>query len=264
MINLKSVYGVLNEKGLSYTFNKIVSKIMARKIDHYVIIKELIIDKYGLEVGGPSGIFRNRGFIPIYNIVKGLDGCNFSNSTIWEGKIQSGETYSYHKNRKGFQYITEAIDLSLIQDAKYDFIISSHCLEHVANPLKAMEEWLRVLKKDALLLIVVPNKQFTFDHRRPVTKFSHLLEDYHNSTGENDLTHLQEILELHDLKRDKPAGGINQFRERALNNFETRSLHHHVFDAALLKEVFNFFKLEVLHNYDKGQDLIILGRKSCL
>jgi len=30
---------------------------------------------------------------------------------------------------------------------KYDFLLASHCLEHMANPLCAFQEWLRVLKK---------------------------------------------------------------------------------------------------------------------
>ena len=261
MNSLKKIFAVFNEKGFSYTFKKIISKILARKIDNYAQIKATISNKCGLEIGGPSGIFRHRGFIPLYNIVKELDGCNFSNRTIWEGKIDAGKTYCYLENKKGFQYISEATNLSNIPNAKYDFVISSHCLEHVANPLKAIEEWLRVLKKDAVLLIVLPNKRFTFDHKRSVTKFAHLLEDYQNNTGENDLTHLKEILELHDLNMDKPAGSKEQFQVRALKNFETRSIHHHVFDIAVLKEIYSFFNFEVILVDEKSQDLVIFGKR---
>lgn len=260
MNNLSKAFAVFNEKGFKYTLKRIASKIIAKKIDHYKVIKELFNSKYGLEVGGPSGIFRKRGFIPIYNIIKRVDGCNFSNSTIWEGKIESGETYQYYKENKGTQYISEATDLKGVPSSKYEFVISSHCLEHVANPLKAIREWLRVLKNDGLLLIVLPNRKFTFDHYRPVTKFSHLLEDYQNNTGENDLTHLDEVVALHDLKMDKPAGNMEQFKARASKNFETRSMHHHVYDVDLLKEIFYFFNVEVIQTFDKGRDLVILGR----
>lgn len=261
MGNLKKAVGIFKEKGLLYTINMAVSKIIARKINNYYLLAGLFKNKYGLEIGGPSGIFKPRGFIPLYSTIKKVDGCNFSNKTIWEGNIEAGETYIYHENKKGHQYISEATDLGQVPVAKYDFVISSHCLEHVANPLKAVSEWLRVLKKDGIILIVLPNKQYTFDHNRPVTTFTHLLNDYNSNTGEDDLTHLEEILKLHDLKKDKLAGSFDAFRERGLKNFEKRSLHHHVYDIALLTEIFGFFKLEVIITHDKSKDLVIAGRK---
>ncbi len=262
MGKLKNAVAVFKEKGLGYAVNLAISKITARKIDSYNSITGFFKNKYGLEIGGPSGIFKKRGFIPLYNIVSGVDGCNFSTKTIWEGSIEAGETYFYQENKKGYQYISEASDLQQIPASKYDFVISSHCLEHVANPLKAVSEWLRVLKNDGIILIVLPNKEYTFDHQRPVTTIAHLLADYSANIGEDDLTHLEEILKLHDLKKDKLAGSFEQFRERGLKNFEKRSLHHHVYNIALLKEIFSFFKLEVLLTHDKSKDLVIAGRKA--
>ena len=57
-----------------------------------------------------------------------------------------------------------------------------------------------------------------------------MFEDFKNGTGEDDLTHLPEILELHDLACDVGAGTFEQFRARSLENFSNRCLHHHVFD----------------------------------
>lgn len=259
---MKNAVAVFKEKGLGYTVKMAVSKILARKINNYQVIAGWFKDKYGLEVGGPSGIFKNRGFIPLYHIVKGVDGCNFSDKTIWEGNIEAGETYTYYKDNKGHQYISEATDLGLIPDSKYDFVLSSHCLEHVANPLKALNEWLRVIKNGGVILIVLPNKHYTFDHNRPVTSMAHLIDDYSSRIGEDDLTHLEEILKLHDLSKDKLAGSFEAFRERGLKNFEKRSLHHHVFDIALLKEMLSFFKVDVLFTHDSSKDLVIAGRKT--
>lgn len=260
MKKLVKIFKVLNQKGLGYILKEVFSKIIKKRINNFVYINQLFANKSGLEIGGPSGIFRNGGFIPLYKIVKELDGCNFSNTTIWEGNIESGRNYNYGKNKKGIQYISEATDLSLITNSKYEFVISSNCLEHVANPLKAIEEWIRVLKSGGLLLLVLPNKEYCFDHNRPITEFSHLLKDYQNNITENDLTHLDEILELHDLEMDKPAGSLEQFRERSLNNFENRALHQHVFDLTNLKEIFNYFKLEILLTHE-GREYIILGKK---
>jgi len=78
------------------------------------------------------------------------------------------------KNYKN-QYICDATDLGMIPDESYDFLLSCNSLEHMANPLKAMGEWLRILKHGAYLLIIVPDKRYTFDHLRPITSFEHLL-----------------------------------------------------------------------------------------
>lgn len=181
MKKIVRVFEVLNEHGLRFMFRILLSKMMRKPIKKFAFINQLFANKSGLEIGGPSELFRNGGFVPLYEIVKELDGCNFSNTTIWEGNLENGEDYNYYKNKKGTQYISEATDLSLIPNSKYDFIISSNCLEHIANPLKAIEEWIRVLKKEGLLFLVLPNKEYCFDHKRSVTEFSHLLKDYQNN-----------------------------------------------------------------------------------
>ncbi len=44
----------------------------------------------------------------------------------------------------GIQYVRDATDLHGIPDEKYDFVVASHALEHIANPLRAVSEWTRV------------------------------------------------------------------------------------------------------------------------
>lgn len=50
--------------------------------------------------------------------------------------------------------------------------------------------------------MVLPFKEKTFDHKRPVTSIEHILEDYNLNIDERDNTHFDEILNLHDLSRD--------------------------------------------------------------
>ena len=45
----------------------------------------------GIEVGGPSPFFSFKSAFPIYLYAKKIDGVNFSNNTLWEGKIDEGE-----------------------------------------------------------------------------------------------------------------------------------------------------------------------------
>jgi hypothetical protein len=60
---------------------------------------------------------------------------------------------------------------------------------------------------------------------------------------------------------DPPAGTPEQFRARSLKNFENRCLHHHVFDAALIREVFRYSALEPLYEGAAEEHIIILGEK---
>ena len=213
----------------------------------------------GIEIGGPSALFKT--ILPLYRKVGDLDGVNFSTDTIWEGELRPGRSFSYIGNRKGTQFIADATDLSQIEDDVYDFLLSSNCLEHVANPLKALMEWKRVMRPGGALILVLPNKAGNFDHRRPTTTFEHILADFNNGTTEQDLTHLDEILALHDLSMDPPAGDLENFKKRSLDNFKNRTLHHHVFDLNVMERVLEFAGFEVIETTGTRTDFFALAKK---
>ncbi|GAB2535337.1 methyltransferase domain-containing protein [Rhodanobacter koreensis] len=201
----------------------------------------------GLELGGPSTIFGSRGSIPVYPVAACIDNCNFSGDTVWEGEIREGNSFVFDKRATpGRQYVVEASCLKGIADASYDFVLSSHCIEHLANPLQGLSEWVRVLKDDGLLVLVVPHKDGTFDHRRPVTTLAHMIQDFDARMQEDDMTHLDEILRLHDLRMDYRAGDLGTFRDRSRRNFENRCLHQHVFDTRLAVEMVDHMGLQLL------------------
>ncbi len=197
-------------------------------------VRTAVQDRTGLEIGGPSNAFLGRGILPAYPHAARIDNVNFAGVTAWETDLRDGGDFRFDDRRPpGRQFLREATDLSGIAEASYDFILSSHCLEHVANPLAALREWRRVLRPGGQLVLILPDPHQTFDHRRPVTTLAHLRADFDRHTGEDDLTHLEEILSLHDLRRDALAGTAEQFRARSRRNAENRCLHHHVFDLPL-------------------------------
>jgi SAM-dependent methyltransferase len=198
------------------------------------------------EIGGPSQIFGTDGVLPVYPLVASLDNSNFANQTIWEGTIEEGYTFEFDPSKPaGRAFICEATDLQPIASESYDIVLSSHTLEHVANPLRALREWSRVLRPGGALVLILPQPGATFDHRRPVTPFEHLLDDERAGTGEDDLTHLPEILELHDLERDPGAGTRPQFEQRSRQVLEFRALHHHVFDEDLVAKALAHVGFEI-------------------
>ena len=152
--------------------------------------------------------------MPIYKKAYSVDTVNFSTKTVWEKNIHEGNNFNYFRNKMGYQYILEATDLLTIEDCVYDFVLGSHCLEHIANPIKAIFEWKRVLKPGGVIVLILPEKSFTFDHRRQITSFDHLLEDFNTKVDESDLTHLDEILDLHDRSIDIESGTKKEFKDR--------------------------------------------------
>jgi SAM-dependent methyltransferase len=229
-----------------------------RKISNASIYQNILKNMHGIEIGGPSLWFKT--YLPIYQTISSLDCVNFSNTTMWEGSIEEGNSFVFYKNKTGKQIVADAVSLANINDCSYDFLISSNCLEHIANPLKAVEEWKRVIKPGGYLLLLLPRKESNFDHNRTVTSFEHFLEDYRNSISENDLTHLSEILELHDLSRDPSAGSFEQFKARSLQNFSNRGLHHHIFDLDLIKLIFQHFDIELVQADENSTDYFALGK----
>jgi SAM-dependent methyltransferase len=63
-----------------------------------------------------------------------------------------------------------------LDDNSVDFVLSSHVIEHFADPIKALKEWYRVVKPGGHLYIVAPHKERTFDIDRPRTTLAELIE----------------------------------------------------------------------------------------
>ena len=233
-------------------FSEISAELKAKDINQEKIVdvtsflyNAMLIDKIflrlkhiGVDIGGPSSLFYT-----VYEKAKSCDIVNYSDNNVWSSLAQE---YVHNGNLIGNVIISDATDLRNIDDESYDFVLSSNNLEHIANPFKALLEWKRILKKDGLLIIAVPNKEYTFDHKREVTKVEHLMRDYKNEILEDDLTHVEEILELHDLSMDAPAGSFEEFRERCYNNYDNRCLHQHVFDSNLLCQSAHFINMEIV------------------
>lgn len=186
-----------------------------------------------LEIGGPSSKFRRAGLLPLYDQAGMVDNVNFSATTLWEHGLVDGEDFIYGGRTLGTQYLCEATCLKGIADSSYDVIVSSHTLEHLADPLRALREWLRVCKQGGHLVLVLPHRDGSFDRNRPLTALEHLLDDERRAVGEDDETHLQEVLTLHDLRRDPDAGTRWRFERTLAENARNRGMHHHVFGSAL-------------------------------
>ena len=222
--------------GIPWLTRAVHNRVFPERLAMIPQVLAAVSGRRGLEIGGPSPVFARSKLLPVYAHAARIDNVNFSNRTTWETDLRQGGDFYFQSGRApGTQWIYEATSLAGLADGGFDFVLSSHCLEHLANPLAALREWRRVTRDGGHLLLLVPNPVNSFDHRRPRTTLAHLRADEANRTGEDDQTHLAEILSLHDLGRDPYAGSRAQFEERSRHNAQNRCLHHHVFDLALLQ-----------------------------
>ena len=203
------------------------------------VLTEITHNKFGVEIGGPSHRAET-----IYKNANSIDNVIFSKNTIWSNHSHE---YNYYYNKKGKVIVNDAVNINNVQNNSYDFVFSSHSLEHIANPLKAINEWLRIIKSGGYIIIIVPEKSVCFDHKRNYSKFSTLLSQYEKNIGEDDLSTLPEILLNHDLSMDPPAGNLGDFTKRSLDNFNNRCLHHYVYNDDLLMEICNYFNCQFIY-----------------
>lgn len=73
----------------------------------------------------------------------------------------------------------DAQKLNSIGDEMYDFVFSSHCLEHLNDPLESLQSWMRVTKPLGYLIFIVPDEDlyeqgvfpstFNKDHKHTFT-----------------------------------------------------------------------------------------------
>ena len=233
-MRLNQVLSVARTEGVGGLLHRAGSRLIRARARSFRALQGRFDGRRALEIGGPSACFRAQGYFPVYPRLAGVDNCNFARTTLWEGAIEAGASFRYDPARPpGRQFIAEATDLAAVPTGAYEVVLSSHTIEHTANPLKALAEWRRVLTGDGLLVLIAPHKDRTFDHRRPVTSLDHLIADFEAGTGEDDRTHLPEILALHDLARDPGGGSREDFARRSRDNLTHRALHHHVFDTGL-------------------------------
>jgi SAM-dependent methyltransferase len=208
---------------------------LGRHLHVLATCRPLLEGASGLEIGGPSAIFARDGILPLYPLLGRLDNCDFSGETLWHGDAAHGSPFRFDPDREpGRQFVRDATALDGIADGSYDVVLSSHTLEHVANPLRALAEWRRVVGNDGHVVLVVPHLEHTIDHRRPVTTLEHLESDFARSVAEDDDTHVREFLDLSDLTRDPERLSRQAFERRTLAYAENRAIHHHVFDTELL------------------------------
>ncbi len=144
-------------------------------------------------------------------------------------------------------YYGDATELPF-RDHALDYVITSHVLEHVANPVMALAEWYRVLRPGGIIYCLVPDRRYTWDHGRALTPVAHLLDDFTRGTTVVDGTHIDDFVDGVDWSTYSPATPaadvptkkveLKKIYHGAVNSGNEINIHFHVFEPSNLVELF--------------------------
>jgi SAM-dependent methyltransferase len=222
---------------------RIARKITGRRVHNLKSFIESVRQKHGLEIGGPSHSFDDTGILPLYRHAASLDNAVYSSHTPFSNDTFEEAFHFYSRKAAGRNMIREAAALTEIQDASYDFVLSSHSLEHCANPIKALREWQRILRPGGAVIIILPHHRYTFDHLRPLTTLEHMLDDSRRDVGEDDTTHIEEMYSHHDFSRSPT--NPKDLQAAVTDSFRSRCVHHHVFNETNSRDLLEASGLRV-------------------
>ncbi len=122
-----------------------------------------------------------------------------------------------------------------VLDESLDFVIGCHVIEHTRNPIGAIENAWQKLRKGGKLVLVIPDKERTFDCNRSTTSLDHLIEDYSNPDLGRDISHYQEFYKLAFPTPD------DQFADVVSEKFaEQYSIHFHVWNYTAFSKMIKY------------------------
>jgi SAM-dependent methyltransferase len=90
----------------------------------------------------------------------------------------------------------DAMDLP---EGKFDYIFSSHCLEHLQNPIAALEHWTTRLIEGGILFVYLPHHDMEYWRPQNCRKHLHTWTPYQMATIFRDLGFSKVIHSERDL-----------------------------------------------------------------
>jgi SAM-dependent methyltransferase len=138
--------------------------------------------------------------------------------------------------------------LGALADGSQDFVIASHIIEHLANPLAMIVDIHRVLRPRGLFVLLLPDRHKTFDQFRSATPLTHLVDEYRRDVREVDDEHILDFI----IASIRASGDNRDFKvllsERTPGEIDLhrrRSVHAHVWDMGEFQTLLEYSKSEL-------------------
>ncbi len=155
--------------------------------------------------------------------------------------------------------VDDAATLATIADASVDFVIASHVLEHLDDPVQGLETFVRVVRPGGIVFLVLPDARYSFDAGRARTTVEHVLRDHAEGPAVSRKRHYEE------WARDIEGQPEDRVPERVAHFAREDARHHfHVWELADFLALLGALELpaELVHAraYAKREFAVILRR----
>lgn len=191
------------------------------------LAKRLLEGLSGIEIGGSS----HNPF--------GLQRCW---NVDWTADWSVNRSAAQEQRRAGCEPLRVDVvaegDLLPFRDSSLDYVLSSHVLEHVWDPIGALKDWVRILKPAGVIFAIIPHRDRAgLDAGRPRTP-------------------LEELIARHEGRSPRPADREGE-----------RGTHHSVWVTYDLCALFDLLGIQLVVAMDEddkvGNGFCIVGRVKC-
>ena len=115
-------------------------------------ITNICNNKKAIEIGGPTQLFWDNTMLPLYHKFRDIDNINKTLFDVFENITDTEHSKIFKTN---FNMDGTDIDFNKINQL-YDIVVSSHTLEHIANPIKFLKDVQKLLIEDGIILSILP------------------------------------------------------------------------------------------------------------
>ena len=214
---------------------------------------------FGLEIGALSSPFKfGRNTRVDYADVYTAEGVESELNQIPIPNLYSGKliqpTIILNQPRFGFDSVS---------DNYYDFVFSSHVLEHSPNILYALQESIRIVKKCGIVYGVIPDKNFTYDVMRQAVPLEVLVQRLENQEFDIPPAYVEDLLmntTNHPMYEDKTPARLNELMQNP------SSMHHYfVYDCDTVISILNWMQsnssIKIKYFWSAGQNIHFMIQK---
>lgn len=160
------------------------------------------------------------------------------------------------------EVIDDGERLATVPDASADFVIASHVLEHMQDPIGALRAWLRVVRPGGVVVLALPDRRQDIDARRGPTSLEHVLADHRDGGAGSRAVHYREWAEQVDLPLGYVAAEDVDAHARQLDASDY-SIHFHCWTRGELLAQLPAYELpaDVVAARDNRHEFLIVLRR---
>ncbi len=127
-------------------------------------------NKIGLEVGPLDRPFIDKSEYTVFYV-------DYFDESQLRDKIQGNNNRNPNDIVK-LDYVLHGQDISTVVDRKFDYVFTSHVIEHLPNLFGWLNDIAKILNPGGIVFSIVPDSRYCFDLERPQTSLGELIENY--------------------------------------------------------------------------------------